>query len=216
MQIVQQLWTRFSRIVESIFDAMEKGLDYVGFEEQLREQLNELGREACKSVLEATDRRFVEHREERPGWRIQRRDDVKSILTPFGRVEYRRTYFKHAKTKEYAYLVDRQAGHGPHAKIDLALAAEVVEAASELSYRKSGEKPGRAAPEARVSAQTVMKRFGGLTWRSKPGRYWARRGVVRLCTWKLMRTMWPGKTAGPTCRFWFTFTKARKEADDED
>ena len=72
-------------------------------------------------------------------------------------MEYRRTYFKHAKTNECAYLVDRKAGYGPHAKIDLALAAEVVETASELSYRKSGEKPGRAAPEARVSAQTVMK-----------------------------------------------------------
>ena len=157
MQIVQQMWARFNSIVESILDAMEKGLDYVRFEENLREQLYELGREACKWVLEATDKRLVEHREERPGWRIQRRDDVKDILTPFGKVAYRRTYFKHAKTNECAYLVDRKAGYGPHAKIDLALAAEVVETASELSYRKSGEKPGRAAPEARVSAQTVMK-----------------------------------------------------------
>jgi len=162
MQIVHQLWTRFNRIVESVLDAMEKGLDYVSFAENLREQLNELGREACKSVLEAADRRLVEHREERPGWRIQRRDDVKRILTPFGKVEYRRTYFKHTKTKECAYLVDRLAGYGPHAKIDLALAAEVVEAASELSYRKSGEKPSRAAPEARVSGQTVMRAIRGF------------------------------------------------------
>lgn len=53
MQIVQQLWTSFNRIVESVLDAMEKGLDYVSFEENLREQLNELGRVACKSVLGA-------------------------------------------------------------------------------------------------------------------------------------------------------------------
>ncbi len=157
MQIVQQLWTSFNRIVESVLDAMEKGLDYVSFEENLREQLNELGRVACKSVLEAADQRLVERREERPGWRIQRRDDEKSILTPFGTVKYRRTYFRHVKTKECAYLVDRQAGYGPHARIDLALAAEIVDAASELSYRKSGEKPSRAAPGARVSGQTVMK-----------------------------------------------------------
>jgi hypothetical protein len=162
MQIVQQMWTRFHGIVESVLDAVDKGVDYVGFEKNLRKQLNELGREACKSVLEAADQRLVEHREERPGWRIQRRDDAKSILTPFGRVEYRRTYFKHAKTKECAHLVDRQAGYGPHARIDVALAAEVVEAASELSYRKSGEKPGRAAPDARVSGQTVMKAIRGF------------------------------------------------------
>lgn len=43
MQIVHQLWTRFNRIVESVLDAMEKGLDYVSFEENLREQLNESG-----------------------------------------------------------------------------------------------------------------------------------------------------------------------------
>jgi hypothetical protein len=33
-----------------------------------------------------------------PGWRNpEDGDDVKNILTPFGKVEYRRTYFKHAK-----------------------------------------------------------------------------------------------------------------------
>ena len=78
--------------------AMETELDYVSFQESLREQLNGLGREVCKSVLEAADRRLVERREERAGWRIQRRDDEKSILTSFGLVEYKRTYFKHAKT----------------------------------------------------------------------------------------------------------------------
>ncbi len=103
------------------------------------------------------DQRLVECREERSGWRIQRREDEKSILTPFGKVEYKRTYFKHAKTGECAHLVDRKAGYGPHARIDLALAAEVVEASSELPYRKSGEKPSGAASEARVSGQTVMK-----------------------------------------------------------
>lgn len=157
MKIVQQMWAKFHGIVENVLDAMEKGLDYVSFQEGLREQLNGLGREVCKSVLEAEDQRLVECREERSGWRIQRREDEKSILTPFGKVEYKRTYFKHAKTGECAHLVDRKAGYGPHARIDLALAAEVVEASSELPYRKSGEKPSGAAPEARVSGQTVMK-----------------------------------------------------------
>ena len=157
MQIVQQMWTRFHGIMESILGAMETELDYVSFQESLREQLNGLGREVCKSVLEAADRRLVERREERAGWRIQRRDDEKSILTSFGLVEYKRTYFKHAKTGKCAHLVDRKAGYGPHARIDLALAAEVVETASELPYRKSGEKPGKVAAESTVSGQTVMK-----------------------------------------------------------
>jgi hypothetical protein len=99
MQIVQQMCTRFHGVVEVVLDAMETGLDYVSFQESLREQLNGLGREVCKLVLEEADRRLVECREERSGWRIQRRDDEKSILTPFGKVEYKRTYFKHAKTK---------------------------------------------------------------------------------------------------------------------
>lgn len=173
MQIVQQMWTSFHGIVENVLNAMETGADYVSFQETLREQLNGLGREVCKAVLEEADRRLVECREERSGWRIQRRDDEKSILTPFGKVEYKRTYFKHAKTKECAHLVDRRSGYGPHARIDLALAAEVVEAASELPYRKSGEKPGRAAPEARVSGQTVMKTIRGfdLEEQATGGRY---------------------------------------------
>jgi hypothetical protein len=157
MQIVQQMMEKFLQISEEILDVMENGLDYVSFEVRLREKLNELGREVCKSVLESADQRLLESRSERPGWIIQRRDDKKSILTPFGEVKYKRTYYKHAKTKQYAYLVDKMAGHGPHARMDLALSAEAVENSSELSYRKSGQRLSRMAPEAGVSGQTVMK-----------------------------------------------------------
>ena len=162
MQIVHQLWTRFNRIVESVLDAMEKGLDYVSFEENLREQLNEQGGKRANRCWKPQIGVLLSIARGKARVEDQRRDDVKRILTPFGKVEYRRTYFKHTKTKECAYLVDRLAGYGPHAKIDLALAAEVVEAASELSYRKSGEKPSRAAPEARVSGQTVMRAIRGF------------------------------------------------------
>ncbi len=112
MKIVQQMWAKFHGIVENVLDAMEKGLDYVSFQEGLGEQLNGLGRKSAKSVLKAEDQRIVECREERSGWRIQRREDEKGILTPFGKVEYKRTYFKHAKTGECRTWLTGKPGTG--------------------------------------------------------------------------------------------------------
>jgi hypothetical protein len=78
----------------------------------------ELGCRISKEVLEAADSYLREHREERVGWEIERRQEPKNLLTPFGQITYRRTYYRHKESGEYAHLVDRVAEHGPHARVD--------------------------------------------------------------------------------------------------
>lgn len=156
MDIVHQILRSFERVTEFVLDVLERGLDYVDFEQKLHAELSSLGGEVCKAVLEAGDRYLVEHPGERAGWQVERRDEPKTVKTPFGEIKYLRTYFHHKSTGKYAYLVDRLAGCGPHARVDAALRAQIVETSSELSYRKTGKGPGMRPPSSRVSAQTVM------------------------------------------------------------
>jgi len=103
MQIVKQIWEKFQRVAE-------------------------LTLEILKEVLEAKDAYLREHREERPGWQIERRDDPKEVLTLFGLVSYKRTYYRHKESRERVHLIDRLAGYGPHVRVDPLVKAQSLEA----------------------------------------------------------------------------------------
>lgn len=157
MNIVQNIWEKFHRITEMVLDVLESGTDYITFQERLREELNELGCQISREVLEGADGYLRAHREQRAGWEIERRNEPKNILTPFGQITYKRTYYRHKETGTYAHLVDRLAGHGPHARVDATLKADVVDLATELSYRKSGQEVERQARGTILSGTAVMQ-----------------------------------------------------------
>lgn len=150
MELFQHLWTSFLRVGNEVLDVLENGTGYLELEETLQKCLDDLGRDILKMTLEAADARLREGISERPGWVVERKNETKSVLTPFGQLTYERTYFQHKQTREYAHLVDRMAGFEPHCRIDAATKGILVEAAANQSYRKSG-----ATRE--VSGQTVLK-----------------------------------------------------------
>lgn len=156
MEIFQHLMSSFLQVGEKILDSIENGIDYARFQLELQEELNKLGKEICREVLEAMDEFIKKHPGERKGWTVERQGEPKSILSPFGLVEYRRCYYKNKARKEYAHLVDRMAGYGPHARVDAALKSNLVDMSAELSYRKSGKELARNASELEVSGQTVL------------------------------------------------------------
>jgi len=157
MQIVKQIWEKFQRVAELTLEMLENGIDFIGFEEKLWQELNNLGREILREVLEAKDAYLREHREERPGWQVERQNDPKGVLTLFGLVNYKRTYYRHKETGERVHLIDRLAGYGPHVRVDPLVKAQALEEAVELSYRKSGERVGKGNGEVVLSGEAVKK-----------------------------------------------------------
>lgn len=96
--------------MDKMLEVIGGGVEYQQFQEELRDSLNSLGAQVCGLVLEGMDKYLMENRQERKGWVIERREDEKSILTQFGTVRYKRTYYSKKQTGENAYLVDRIAG----------------------------------------------------------------------------------------------------------
>src|SRR5690606_36341336 len=99
MELLQRLRERYLQFVQVVVDVVTAEVSYRDFEERLRQELDALGRDIVKWVVEASDEHLREEPQARPGWVVARRGDEKQLLTPFGMVSYQRTYFRHRAGK---------------------------------------------------------------------------------------------------------------------
>lgn len=157
MEIIRSIIPILLSIIEMVIKSLGGKLDFAMFQEELANKLNEVGREITRQVLEEMDRQIKEKKEERRGWQVWRSGDCKEIVTRFGPVTYQKTYYRHKDTKQYAYLVDEQAGYTPHLRVDHNVKAELIACAAELSYRKSGQVIGGLCGNVSISGQTVKQ-----------------------------------------------------------
>lgn len=210
MQIVKQIWEKFQRVAKLTLEMLENGIDFMSFQEELRRELDGLGKEILREVLEAKDAYLREHREERPGWQVERRNDPKGVLTLFGLVNYRRTYYRHKETGERVHLIDRLVGYEPHTRVDPLVKAQALEEAVELSYRKSGERAGRSNREVVLSGEAVKKVVHNFTPAELPEPPKEKRRVKVLYV-EADEDHVAGKvTKRATCHGWFTSTKGKR------
>lgn len=150
------LTVSFQKVVEKSLIEFFKEHDLTSFQKMLRDGMNSICAEIQKRLLERIDDHFVSNADHRKNWVIERRNDAKTILSPFGQITYRRTYFKNKKTGQYAHLADQVVGYSPHRRLDSLLEADIVTEVAELSYRKAGMSQERNVPGTGVSGQTVM------------------------------------------------------------
>ena len=156
MDIIQHVLQAFLQVAENVLDVLEGEATFPSFELKLREELDELGRNICTEVMEATDKWLKDNPKERKGWIVERTNEPKRVVTTFGEMSFKRTYYYNKKTGEYAHLADLAAGLEPHAKTDQAVRAVLVDAAADVSYRKAGKQACPSSPEWELSGQTVM------------------------------------------------------------
>ena len=157
MNLIRSLLPLFLSIIEMVLSTLSGKVDYQTFQQQLANKLNEVGREVTKLVLEELDQQIKHDKSKRPGWQVCRVGDQKEIVTCFGAIRYKRTYYRHKTTRQYAYLVDEEAGYKPHMRIDQEVKAKLVSCASDMSYRKSAQAVGAACGGITLSGQTVLQ-----------------------------------------------------------
>lgn len=93
-----------------VVESVERGVDDQELQTRVEEGLSELGRAVLRYAVEGVDERLREQEDERKGWVIAGRGDTKEILTSFGMVRYRRSYFRHKQTGRHRYLTDERVG----------------------------------------------------------------------------------------------------------
>lgn len=155
MDVIRLVEAKFLSVAEKILEVLADGVDFVSFEDQLKKELDNLGCDLLKVVIEELEEQIFRSQERKRDWKSVHKEDDKEILTVFGTVRYQRRYYKHKQTNEYRYLVDEKIGVTPHTRVSANLKAELSEASSELSYEGATLQVSRHNAELKVSKQTV-------------------------------------------------------------
>lgn len=155
MEIVRFVEEKVLQFTEIILTAIEGGIDYQALEHQLKSELDVLGVTFLKEVLEGIDQKIKQDKSMREGYRVVRSNDPKELLTPFGKLKYKRTYYRHKETGDYTYLADQQAGITPHMRVEPSVKAELLEGATQVSYERATNQQSKHNPELKVSRQVV-------------------------------------------------------------
>lgn len=155
MNIVQLVDKKVLSVVEKILKLLEGDMDYQGFELQLKEELDGLGCEILKMVFEELDEGLRGSKERKQHWTVVRKGDPKRILTPFGNLEYKRSYYRHKESKKCCYLADEKVGIKPHSRVSGSLKGELIDASAVMSYESATVEVSRYNPQLKVSRQTV-------------------------------------------------------------
>jgi len=159
MNSIQLLGTDLLHFTEKIFalfyDSFGEGFDLGSFEDRLITELQDLGCEILKRILEVLDEYFLEHPLERENWRVLRGPEPKTILTNLGEVVYNRRYYKNAVTGAYCHIVDYVCGIAPHEHVAPGLKAKIAAKAAEMPYRKAAED----TPVTKQTVHNILKKL---------------------------------------------------------
>ncbi|NMA01955.1 MAG: ISLre2 family transposase [Clostridia bacterium] len=142
------------KIEERIKKFISEGKDIADLILGVNQDLMKLGRDIVSEVLEDMDEYLRQDGVRKKDWEIVRKDET-GLLTTFGQIRYKRTYFKPKQGGKRKYLVDELAGIKPHERMSADVVINTLDEAIESSYRKAGEK---ASYENEVSKQAVMNK----------------------------------------------------------
>ncbi|SDC83080.1 MULTISPECIES: ISLre2 family transposase [unclassified Candidatus Frackibacter] len=158
--IIQQFGEKIKENTEEflINVAINNGESISDFIKLLRKDMDELGRELCKYLIENLDEMIKESPSRKEKWDIVRKEN-RTLITEFGEVKFKRRYYESKFNDEYQHLADRKLGIGKYQRVDRGLEAEMVDAATNESYAKVGKE---IVNSLELSDQTVMNKIRKL------------------------------------------------------
>lgn len=155
MEVIQLLESKILPFSEKVLEFLAGGCSFPDFLIELKQDLDALGLDIAKVVLERLDEELRESPVRKQEWAVVRRNDPKALLTPFGQLSYTRSYYRHKKNKKYLHLVDEKAGITPHSRMSPDMKAELAATCGEMSYEKATGQLSRYNPALKVSRQTA-------------------------------------------------------------
>ena len=96
----------YREVVEKSIAEFFSGKGLSAFQKEYRDEMNEIGTLIQQRLIEFIDQELVEDPSLRRDWVIERRNDKKNILSPFGPVVVKRTYFRIMYTGKFSFLAD--------------------------------------------------------------------------------------------------------------
>lgn len=155
--MVAQIAKAFQKILELSLSFLEEKMNFQELEEKLQKAVNGMGKDILEVILQAKDEEIKKDRGRCSTWEIVRKNDSRTILTPFGDITYERSYYRNKTTGEYLHLLDTYTGFKKRKRIDPLLEALILENATECSYQKAGREILPQGEDLTVSPEVVKR-----------------------------------------------------------
>lgn len=145
---------KLKREIEKFFENNEVSLDSA--EAYFTQRIGETVRGLLTACYEQQDAELLADKAGRKeaGLVVERRGDVRQVVTQLGVVSYHRTYYA-CREGGYSYPIDQVVGLESYQRVSSGVGEELVEAAREMSYAKAS----RIVTGGLVTKQTVMKKI---------------------------------------------------------
>lgn len=145
---------KLKREIENFFEKGEVELNKA--EVYFTQRIGETVRVLLTACYEQKDAELLADKAGRKeaGLVVERRGDVRQVVTQLGVVSYHRTYYA-SHSGGYCYPIDQAVGLEPYQRVSSGVSVELVESAREMSYAKAS----RVVTGGQVSKQTVMRKI---------------------------------------------------------
>lgn len=154
--IIQQIFSDFQKNVCSFFESGQF-VNLLTAEQELSQHVNMTVCNLLKAYYEQLDEAISMDKAGRKadGLIVVRRNDERTLLSKFGEIKYRRTYYKDKKSNRYRYPTDEIMEVEKYQRVSTGVGLELSQAAIDSSYAKSSKQ----VTGGRVSCQTVMNKL---------------------------------------------------------
>ena len=145
---------KLKREIEKFFEKDAVCLDLA--EVYFTQRIGETVRELLTACYEQKDAELLADKAGRKesGLVVERRGDVRQVVTQLGVVSYHRTYYAN-RSGGYSYPIDQVVGLESYQRVSSGVGVGLVESAREMSYAKAS----RTVTGGQVSKQTVMRKI---------------------------------------------------------
>jgi hypothetical protein len=147
---------------ENLQKALSGNINFNEFTKNLETELHKAGTLMVGEALETLDRTVKESKDRKKNWYVERIKDINSLATTMGLVTYKRTYYTHKKTKEYAYLSDELVGIETHQRKDLNVATMLVSKATDKSYQQVADETSFCGIHSKTTVMNEIRKLGAI------------------------------------------------------
>ena len=132
-QLMKMLTTGYLEIYE---EALKQG-EMTEIVSNTMDLSNKISKHIVEDIISNLEDEIKISDDRKRNWYIQRNNDVKTVSTLLGSINYKRTYYKNKNSGEYTYLLDEHLGINPHERMDDSLKAKIIEDAIGESYQSA-------------------------------------------------------------------------------
>jgi hypothetical protein len=140
--------------IRKLVNDMTAGESFSVIEKKVAQEVAQCAARITGAYLEYVDQAIAEDKEgrRRAGYAVERHKDSRSLMTTFGEVTYRRTYYR-KDSGGYDYLLDTTMGIDSYLRLSQVYSLALADAGREMPYSKACRYTGGSL----VSRQTVME-----------------------------------------------------------